>query len=71
MHSKSTAGQTAGQPSTDLVLERYGAGYAWLRPASDRRYILPSRYRLTDRGRRALAEYALFGPCPTGAQRQP
>jgi len=52
-----------------LVLEELPNGEpAWLRPAATRRYVLPSRYVLTDQGRRALAEAALFGPWPTVAE---
>jgi len=61
MHSKSTAGGVAGPTanrSNDLELVCYGAGYAWMRPERPRRrskhYVLPSRYVLTELGRRAL-----------------
>jgi hypothetical protein len=58
MPSKSSF-EGAGQRPTDLVLERLPNGeYAWLRPA--RCSVLPARYWLTDRGRRALAQDALF-----------
>jgi hypothetical protein len=54
-------------PATQLVLERLPNGdYAWLRP--ERRYVLASRYYVTDRGRRALARGARFGPWPTVAE---
>jgi len=70
MHPKSIANSIAGQPVTDLVLERLPSGeLAWLRPATDRVYTLPSRYWVTDLGRRALAMDALFGhPWPTVAE---
>lgn len=73
MHQKSNPDQVAGLPTTDLVLERYGLGYAWVRPQTHhpepRCYVMPSRYRLTDAGRRALAEEQLFGhPWPTVAE---
>lgn len=59
MHPKSNP----DKPPTDLQLERLPNGeHAWLRPAppiSTRRYILPSRYVLTDQGRRVLAEALL------------
>jgi hypothetical protein len=47
--------------------------WAWLRPAPrERPYVIPSRYWLTDRARRALAMDALFGrPWPTAAQARP
>jgi hypothetical protein len=54
----------------ELVLEQLPNGeHAWLRPESDRRrYVMPGRYWVTDAGRRALAEDALFGqPWPTVA----
>lgn len=67
MHPKSNAANLNVLPATDLVLERLPSGeYAWLRP--ERRYVLPTRYYLTDKGRRALAEAALFGPWPTLAE---
>ena len=62
MHSKSN-------PESDLVLEQLPNGQqAWLKPESERRFVLPARYWLTDRGRRALAESRLFGPSPTVAE---
>ena len=60
MHTKSSAGQTAGQQPADLVLERIPSGdLAWLRPepASDE----DPRCVVTDAGRRVLAEAACFG----------
>lgn len=57
MHPKSTADHAAtptANQSDDLELVCYGAGYAWLRPEPVRRYVLPSRYVLTELGRRAL-----------------
>jgi hypothetical protein len=69
MPSKSTPGQVAGQPPTDLVLERLPNGeLAWLEAIRDDRDDAPTRYWLTDLGRRALAEERLFGPSPTVAQ---
>ena len=41
---------------------------AWLRPSSDAGEPDDALYVLTDRGRRALAEAALFGPWPTVAE---
>ena len=67
MHPKSNAANLNDLPATELVLERLPNGeYAWLRP--ERRYVMPSRYYLTDKGRRALAEAALSGPWPTVAE---
>jgi hypothetical protein len=72
MHSKSNASTVAGQPTTNLQLERLPNGeLAWLRPEpapAPRRYVLPSRYVLTDQAHRELAMLALFGPCPTVAE---
>jgi hypothetical protein len=80
MHPKSSAVQTVRADRDGFEHDHYtdGAGLvleelpngepAWLRPAVDRRYVLPSRYVLTDQGRRALAEDALFGPWPTVAE---
>jgi hypothetical protein len=51
MHSKSTAGQTAGSTinrSNDLELVCYGAGYAWLRPEP------PLGDNVSDHGGRSL-----------------
>ena len=70
MRPKSTA-QLTTQPAGSLVLERLPSGeWAWLRPAPrERSYVIPRRYWLTDRGRRALAMDALFGrPWPTVAE---
>ena len=68
MLHKSSAQRTL-QPAGRLVFERLPNGeWAWLRPAPrERRYVIPTRYWLTDRGRRALAMDALFGPWPTVA----
>lgn len=53
MHPKSNPGQAPD----DLVLEQLPNGqHAWLKPERDRRFILPSRYWLTDQGYRYLAE---------------
>jgi hypothetical protein len=72
MHPKSSASTVAGQPTTNLQLERLPSGeLAWLQPEpvpAPRRYVLPSRYVLTDEARRELAMLALFGPCPTVAE---
>jgi hypothetical protein len=72
MHSKSNASAVAGQPPTDLLLERLPSGeLAWLQPEpapAPRRCVIPSRYVLTDEARRELAMLALFGPCPTVAE---
>lgn len=74
MHSESTAGQVAGptgNSSNDLELVCYGSGYAWLRPdvpQEPRRYVLPSRYVLTELGRRALLLAWLLEPGPTVAE---
>lgn len=69
MHPKSNAPTLAGQPSTDLVLERLPNGtYAWLKPERHRAFIPPARYWLTDKGRRAIALDACFGPRPTVAE---
>jgi hypothetical protein len=68
MHPKSSAtAHLTELPAGSLVLERLPSGeWAWLRPAPrERSYVMPSRYWLTDRGRRALAMEALFGPWPT------
>ena len=72
MHTKSTPSHVAGQPPTDLVLERLPNGeLAWLQPATDRRYVIPHRFVLTDAGRRAIAMEACFGrPWPTVAEHQ-
>jgi len=59
-----------------LVLDRLPSGeLAWLRPDPEprqsqprRSHVLPSRYWLTDHGRRAMALEALFGPWPTVAE---
>jgi hypothetical protein len=49
---------------TELVLEQLPSGeFTYLRPEPE-----TARYVVTDQGRRALAEYALFGPCPTVAE---
>jgi hypothetical protein len=57
------------------VLERLPSGeHAWLRPEVDQvEDSNPAEsddalYIVTDLGRRALAQYALFGPCPTVAE---
>jgi hypothetical protein len=83
MHPKSSAVQSATADRDGFEREHYdcatdGAGLvleelpngesAWLRPAVDRRYVLPSRYVLTDQGRRALAMANCFGPWPTVAE---
>jgi len=71
MHSKSTADHTATPTATqsdDLELVCYGAGYAWLRPERPRRYVLPSRYVVTELGRRALLLAWLTEPGPTVAE---
>jgi hypothetical protein len=61
MHSKSNASTRAGQPPLDLVLERLPSGeYAWLRPSTDAAEPDDALYIVTDLGRRALAEDALF-----------
>lgn len=66
---KSSASGTAGQPPLDLVLERLPNGQlAWLRPSSDAGEPDDALYVVTDLGRRALAEYALFGPGLTVAE---
>ncbi len=54
------------ETTEDLELVSYGNGYAWLR--TERRFVLPSRYQLTDAGRRALALERLFGPWPNVAE---
>jgi len=69
MHPKSTVKQS---PSS-LQLERLPSGeLAWLRPELQdrrRRYVLPARYMLTQRGRDYLAHQralqALSAPWPT------
>ncbi len=54
------AANLAGQPATDLVLERLPSGeLAWLR-SEDRGEPDDALYVLTDAGRRALAEAQLF-----------
>ena len=72
MHPKSTASPVAGQPATNLQLERLWNGeLGWLRPATEpalRVYVLSSRPVLTDLGRRSFATAALFGPWPTVVQ---
>jgi len=69
MHEQSTPGRVAGQPHTDLVLERLPNGeMAWLRVIRNAADEPPQRYWLTDTGRRALAMERLFGQCPTVAQ---
>ena len=69
MLSKSNASTLAGQPPLDLVLERLPNGeLAWLRPSSDAGEPDDALYVVTDLGRRALAEYALFGPSPSVAE---
>jgi hypothetical protein len=72
MLPKSSASPVAGQPTTNLQLERLPNGeLAWLQPdraPATRKYVLPSRYIVTDQARRELAMLALFGPCPTVAE---
>jgi hypothetical protein len=63
--------QLTTRPAVSLVLEQLPSGeWAWLRPTPrERAYVIPSRYWLTDRARRALALEALFGrPWPTVAE---
>jgi hypothetical protein len=48
----------------DLVFENYGAGYAWLRPSTDRLEDDDALFVVTDLGRRALAIAWLFGAEP-------
>ena len=71
MHPKSTASHAANPTanrSNDLELVCYGAGYAWMRPERPRRYLLPSRYVLTELGRRALLLAWLTKRGPTVAE---
>jgi hypothetical protein len=51
MHSQSNPDQSPDA----LVLEQLPNGeHAWLRPERDRRFMLPSRYWLTDKVRAAI-----------------
>lgn len=83
MHEESTASMDAAQTATSLVLEQLPDGeFAWLRPKVSSpldRYRLTDRVVITeegddmrcvvtDAGRRALAEAACFGRCPTVAE---
>jgi hypothetical protein len=56
-----SSSEVTGQPPTDLVLERLPNGeYAWLRPSADACEPDDALYVITDAGRRALAQDALF-----------
>jgi len=56
-----------GLPTTELLLEQLPNGeHGWRRP--ERRYVLSTRYYVTDKGRRGLAMAALFDPSPTVAE---
>lgn len=69
MRAKSNAARAAGQPFTDLVLERLPNGeLAWLRPCTERGESDDALYVITDRGRRDLRLAELFGPSPTIGQ---
>jgi hypothetical protein len=60
------ANHTAATSLTDLVLERLPNGeLGWLRQSSDAGEPEDALFTITDAGRRALAEAALFDPWPS------
>jgi hypothetical protein len=62
MLTKSNSGLVAGQPHTDLVLERLPSGeFAWLRPCAEDLEEDHGLYTITWEGRRALRMAELFG----------
>jgi hypothetical protein len=62
MRTKSIARPGAGQPFTDLMLERLPSGeLAWLRPSTEPAEPDDALYVLTDKGRRDLRMAELFG----------
>lgn len=63
MHHEDSAQSGA---DNDLEIVNYGGGYALLRP--ERTDQASTRFSLTDRGRRLLAQLAVFGPSPTVAE---
>jgi hypothetical protein len=66
MRPKFIASPVAGQPSTDLVLDRLPNGeLAWLRPCTEAAEPEDALYVLTDKGRRDLRMAELFGPSPS------